>query len=302
MGHFNVRIKVRRRKVARLASASKPYIVIDKKRVYKQNKSISPVIKHELYCNSKDTITCPLTGHKFALVNPHPIPGKFGITITGYDWVEPEKKLWKIPDGGFKQPKSLIKYKKRMHGKVIILRKLADEQYIKKVRKIKRVKRNDFLPFEHITKKMNRVEYMEKLVQHKLMRWIRKNPAPVKQDDMQQDLFESEFMTPWIQAKSDAENRFRDFVVSVYDKLPLTGRFKINRNGTTAYQEKLIAEVKDINGEGHHINDLKPNESKLLKKVQEITNIVHAKNKNLVATNLRDHKHTKGRMILPKAA
>lgn len=274
MGHFNVRIKVRRRKVARLASASKSYIVIDKKRVYKQNKSISPVIKHELYCNSKDTITCPLTGHKFALVNPHPIPGKFGITITGYDWVEPEKKLWKIPDGGFKQPKPLIKYKKR----------------------------NDFLPFEHITKKMNRVEYMEKLVQHKLMRWIRKNPAPVKQDDMQQDLFESEFMTPWIQAKSDAENRFRDFVVSVYDKLPLTGRFKINRNGTTAYQEKLIAEVKDINGEGHHINDLKPNESKLLKKVQEITNIVHAKNKNLVATNLRDHKHTKGRMILPKAA
>ncbi len=304
MGHSSVRIKVRRRKVAHLAAQSRGYIVIDKKRVYKINRSISPVVEHKLHIGDLDnTITCPFTKHKFVPTNPHKIYGKFGIDITGYDWVEPEGKLWTIPEGGFKQPEQLKKYKKRKYSNVKSYAPNPDTEGFKE---IKRESHNDFVKFfknyPYTLLKMNQVEYAEKLVQHKVARWVRRNPAPVKDDKTQQDLFEKEFMTPWIAMKNSAEERFRDFVVSLYDKLPLTGRFKINKKGTATYQEELVAELKDINGEGHHINDLKPKESKLMKKAQEITDEVHAKRKNLVATNLRDHKRTKGRILLPKAA
>lgn len=141
--------------------------------------------------------------------------------------------------------------------------------------------------------------YMEALVQHKLARWERKNPCPVKTDGDQHDLFEKEFLVPWEESREKALERIRDFVVSVYDKLPLEGRFK---KSETKYEEKKIADIKDINGEGHKVNELDPKKSKLLKKAQAETNKVHAKNNNLVCTNLKDHKRQKGRIILPKAA
>ena len=86
----------------------------------------------------------------------------------------------------------------------------------------------------------------------------------------------------------------------MFDKLPLTGRFKMSEKNAV-YQEKKIADIKDINGDGHKVNELGP-ESKLLNKAQKITNKTHAKNPSLVAANLKDHKRKKGRMILPQAA
>ena len=59
--------------------------------------------------------------------------------------------------------------------------------------------------------------------------------------------------------------------------------------------------MKDINGDGHRVNELDKN-SKLLKKAQKITNEAKALNKKLVASNLKDHKRKKGRKILPQAA
>ena len=303
MGRSNVRIKVRRRKVAHLAAQSRGYTVNkDKKKVFKVNKTISPVVKHDTHVGDlSNAITCPFTGHKFVPTNPHPVPTRFGVCITGYDWVKPEGKLWVIPEGGFKQPRSLRKKYKKIY---LNKRKPMPSNEVGTVRKIVEHV-SDYTAFEsysHTLPKMNQIEYAEKLVQHKLARWVRRNPAPIKDDKTQQDLFEKEFMTPWIALKNAAEERFRDFVVSLYDKLPLTGRFKINPKGAAVYQEELIAEIKDINGEGHHINDLKPGKSKLIKKAQEITDKVYARHGNLMCTNLRDHKRTKGRIILPKAA
>lgn len=296
MGRSNIRIKVRRRKVAHLAAQSRGYIVNkDKKKVFKVNKTISPVVKHDTHVGDlSNAITCPFTGHKFVPTNPHLVPTRFGVCITGYDWVEPEEKLWTIPKGGFKQPKNLRK-------------KYMKKYFLKGTHTIRKIVEHSsdytaFKNYPYTIHKMNQIEYAEKLVQHKLARWIRRNPAPIKDDKTQQDLFEKEFMTPWITLKNAAEERFRDFVVSLYDKLPLTGRFKINPKGTALYQEELIAEIKDVDGEGHHINDLKPGKSKLIKKAQEITNKVHAKHGNLMCANLRDHKRAKGRIILPQAA
>lgn len=136
----------------------------------------------------------------------------------------------------------------------------------------------------------------ETYVQDKLKKWEKKHPKPCPDDD----LFKDEMIPAWNAEREQALIRIRDFVVSMFDKLPLTGRFKMSEK-TATYQEKQIAELKDINGEGHKVNELK-GDSKLLKKAQEITDKTHAKHANLVCTNLKDHKRKKGRVLLPKAA
>ena len=138
---------------------------------------------------------------------------------------------------------------------------------------------------------------MELYTQDKLKKWEKKHPKPCPNDD----LFKDEFIPQWEHEREEALIRIRDFVVSMFDKLPLTGRFKISETGTAQYQEEKIAELKDINGDGHRVNELDKN-SKLLKKAQETVNKVHAKRTNLVAGNLKDHKRHKGRVILPQAA
>lgn len=155
--------------------------------------------------------------------------------------------------------------------------------------------KSDYIPYNKLKDKpkMNHVEYMEKLTQHKLAKWERKNPKPL-------DMFTEE-VEKWKQQRETAEERLRDFVVSIYDKLPLVGRFEQKKDGMATYQEKKIADLKDENGDGHRVNEISV-DSKLVKKAQKITNKVHAKHANLVCTNLKDHKRQKGRIILPQAA
>lgn len=286
MGHSRIRLKVRRRRVAILAAKSKQFDVIN------HQKKMPKKIDHPLhYGDLENAITCPFTGHKFVPTNPHPIPGKFGITITGYDWVKPEGKLWVIPEGGFKQPKRLMRYKKRKYGKKHETTNKVGS--IMMVQNTKRHKKNDFKTFKNYPyklQKMNSVEYMEKYVEHKTKKWEHKNPQPM-------DMF-AEDVEKWKQQRETAIERIRDFVVSVYDKLILTGRYKINEN---KYREEKIAMVKDINGEGHHVNAL-PTSSALIKRAQGLVDRAKARDKRLVAGNLRDHKKQKGRIILPQAA
>ena len=290
MGHSNVRAKVRRRKVAALAAYSRQFTVRNIK------KGISEKINHKLYLGDlSNAITNPFTGHKFVPTNPHQIPIGFGnATITGYEWVEPEAMLWK--HNKYPQPKRMIKCKMRKYSN---WKSYSSVQPTKtgEPKKIKREKRNDFIKFfrnyPYTIKPLTKEAYMEKLVEHKLKKWEKKNPKP------NQDLFNK--VEDWEQKRFIAEQRFRDFVVSVSDKLLLTGRFKINKEGTSTYQEEKIAELKDVNMEGHHVNEL-PKTSKLMKKAQKEVDTTKAKRSNLVAGNLRDHKKQKGRIILPQAA
>ena len=143
-------------------------------------------------------------------------------------------------------------------------------------------------------KNLGQAAKMELYVQDKLKKWEKKHPKPCPDDD----LFKDEMIPAWEHEKEQALTHIRDFVVSMFDKLPLVGRFK---TGTAVYQEKQIAELKDVNGEGHRVNSLDKN-SKLLKKAQKVTNKVRAKHANLVCSNLGDHKRKHGRIILPKAA
>lgn len=281
MGHSSIRLKVRRRKVAHLAAYSRQFTV--KNNTIPKSDKDWKMVPFDTWLDKMPRFDTKVGGRYY--------------TIDKDKHVHFKDDSWEYER--HKQPKPLYRYKKRKFTGVKWTTNSVGCPM--RVYDIKRHKHNDFVRFfpnyPYNPFKMNQVEYWEALVQHKLAKWERNNPKPAEEDDM----FKEEFVTPWKIARNKAEERIRDFVVSMYDKLLLTGRFKINKNGQATYQEEKIAEIKDINGEGHHVNDLNKN-SKLLKKAQEITNKVHAKHSNLVASNLRDHKKQKGRIILPKAA
>ncbi len=133
----------------------------------------------------------------------------------------------------------------------------------------------------------------------KIKKWEKRHPRPVPENDDQKDIFENQFVPEWEAMREKELQRIRDFVVSVYDKLKLTGRFKKSED---KFEEKQVAELKDNRQEGNNVNELDPKKSKLLKKAQKVTNKIAKKDKKLVCTNLKDHKGKKGRIILPKAA
>lgn len=279
--------KLHAKKFTAIAAYSREFTVKNTK------KGISEVIKHKRYgadagIPDDKLITSPYTGIQYVMTNPHPIHGeKYDVTVTGYDWVPIDEYkasiglLWEHKK--YPQPKNLRKkYKKKYYFKgthevMSILKHGSDYA--------------EFKNFPYTLPKMNKVQYMEKLVEHKLAKWEHKNVCP--------EAMFTEDVENWKIERENAMQRIRDFVVSVYHKLPLTGRYKESDH---KFKEELVAELKDKTGEGHKVNELKPGKSKLLNKAQEITNQVHAKNANLVCTNLRDHKHQRGRILLPKAA
>lgn len=142
-------------------------------------------------------------------------------------------------------------------------------------------------------KKLNHIELMEGYVQHKLQKWERKHPCPVKKDD----LFYSQQYPVWKAEKDSAEEHIRNLIVAKYDKLQLVGRFSSTNE---LFHEQEIAQIRD-NGETiKHggVNNL-PETSKVMKTARIITNKVKAKRGNLICTNLKDHKKQRGRILLP---
>ena len=144
-------------------------------------------------------------------------------------------------------------------------------------------------------KKLNRIELMEGYVQHKLQKWERKHPCPVKKDD----LFYSQQFPIWEAERVAAEERIRDLIVAKYDKLSLVGRFK---HSDDKFSEQEVAQIKD-NGETIKYGGVNylPKSSKVMKTAQKETNKVKAKRSNLVCTNLKDHRKKTGRILLPNA-
>lgn len=68
-----------------------------------------------------------------------------------------------------------------------------------------------------VIKRIGSTNFMERLAQHKLAKWVRKNPAPCNE----MDLFKNEFLEPWKEERDKALEHFRDVVVSIYDKTVL---------------------------------------------------------------------------------
>ena len=195
---------------------------------------------------------------------------------------------WDIPKEGYPQPKPMMKkhvemrYNKETHMTEKVL--VASTFPTKKYENIQK----------SLWKNLGKAAKMKAYEDEKMKKWDRKHPKPCPTDD----LFKDEFIPMWEKEREEALIHIRDFVVSMFDKLPLTGRYK---EGENKFTEKPVVELKDVNGEGHRVNEL-DSKSKLLDKAQKATNKEKAKNAKLVATNLKDHKRKKGRVILPKAA
>lgn len=60
--------------------------------------------------------------------------------------------------------------------------------------------------------------YMEQLVQHKLLKWEKKNPKPILTDTKEEDMFKSHFLPEWEKKREEATVNIRNFVISIYDK------------------------------------------------------------------------------------
>lgn len=143
--------------------------------------------------------------------------------------------------------------------------------------------------------KLNRIELMEGYVQHKLQKWEKKHPCPVKKDD----LFYAQQFPVWEAEKNAAEEHIRDLVVAKYDKLQLIGRFS---SANELFHEQEIAQIKDNGETAKHggVNNL-PESSKVIKMARKETNKVKANRSNLICTNLKDHRKKTGRILLPNA-
>ena len=150
-----------------------------------------------------------------------------------------------------------------------------------------------------IHKKINHVELMEGLSNHKLNKWIKHNPKPCTEDD----LFASQYIPQWNKQKEEALEHFRNVVISIYDKLKIYGRYEI---GKDQYTEKgngypiKIGEVKDKHKEliNKRITDLSKN-SKILAKAHVIVNKEKIKHNNLVAGLIQDYSGKLGVILSP---
>jgi len=146
-----------------------------------------------------------------------------------------------------------------------------------------------------VIKRIGSANFMERMAQHKLAKWVRKHPAPC--DEM--DLFKSEFLEPWKEERDKALERFRDVVVSTYYKLKLYGRYSQCDSG----YPKLIGFVKNKTTElfGTTVTQLNT-DSIILDRACKIINIEAAKNKTLIGGLLKDPNERQGVIIIPKIA
>lgn len=263
MGHNRVRAKVRRRKVAALASYSRQFTV--KNNTIPNvglNKKNVVTIWHEIRTSRFDT---PVYGKTFEIDKDghyHLVERKFDPTPMLIDHKQPKnlrkkKSYWRTT----KDSKTYISHKSEYP---------------------------DYTPY-----KMTRVEYCEKLVEHKLKKWERKNPAPA-------DMF-TEDVEKWKQLRETAKERFRDFVVSIYDPLWIMGN-RIDIENAKMKASK-IAEVKDIDGKGHNVHH--PNlstEDKLYKDANKKAQEVMNKDASIVDADLMNHKRNQKRPLTAKRA
>ena len=141
-------------------------------------------------------------------------------------------------------------------------------------------------------------EYIEAYISHKLAKWEKKNPCPIKLDGIQQDLFENEFLLPWKEKKNLELKRISEFVISVYGKFPLVGRFK---QSDDKYKEKMLEHLKDIDGSTAKYGGINhcPSTVPIIKAAKVATDTTKACKSNLVSSTLKDAYNNQGRIILP---
>lgn len=271
MGHNCVRAKVRRRKVAALAAYSRQFTV-NNSTVTKTdlNKKNLVTLWKEINLTKYDT---PVYGNTYEIDKD----GHYHLIDLICSWEHKRNK----------QPKRMTKCKMRKYSNWKSYAPQSEE-----IKKVKREKRNDFLKYftnyPYTIKPMCKEAYMEKLTQHKLEKWDKKNPKP------NQDLFDK--VEDWEQRRFNAEQRFRDFVVSCYNKLDIMGN-RVNSKDKKMDATK-IAEIKDVDGKGHDVSFPKlSSEDKLYKNAEKAAEVAMKKDSTILDADLLNHKRTQKRPL-----
>lgn len=146
---------------------------------------------------------------------------------------------------------------------------------------------------KNTNKRIGSANFMERLAQHKLAKWVRKHPAPCDESD----LFKNEFLKPWEEERDKALERFRNVVVSTYFKLKIYGRYSQRDSG----YPKLIGLIENKTTELFNKNVTQLNiDSIILDRACKIVNIEAKRNKNLIGGRLEDPNGKNGIIIIPK--
>lgn len=267
MGHSCIRLKVRRRKVANLASQSRAHTV--------KNCKI-PSTNKDFY-----TVPCNTVINKLTRFNSPFVHAGTVFIVKKRDKNGIIQELVK-PDYSWKEQKH--PQTKNLRKKVVVnkpkFEKVGDKLlFVGYEKKVYKSEYPDYTP-----KKMTHEEYIEKYIQHKMKKWERKNPRPVLEDESQKDLFEATFMIPWNSEYTAAKERIRDFVVSVYGKANLYSRHA--KNGEYTHEE--------------HMTELKE-DSKMVEKAVKLVTEKSKKDKSVTSGRLQYHDKKHGRIVLPNS-
>lgn len=122
-------------------------------------------------------------------------------------------------------------------------------------------------------------EYLESMTDCKMFKWYRKNKQPKQIIDGVKNMFYDQELSNWKDQEQQARQRAKDFIVSVYDKKPLYGRFMI---GPDKYSEGYPIKMGTSSAAS----------------VQQDTNKLRKKHMSLVATKIGEGDSE--RIILPK--
>lgn len=150
---------------------------------------------------------------------------------------------------------------------------------------------------DNVIKKLTRTQLLHGYELHKIQKWEKLNPCPIKKSDIK-DLFEDHFMKEWNEKRDFAIERIRNIIVSCYAKLPVYARYEIKEGNYSDYFDNKIAEIKDKSGEGHSVSSI-PENSRLLTKIRAMANNEKRKNPKLVALLVQDYTHRRGRIVSP---
>lgn len=135
-----------------------------------------------------------------------------------------------------------------------------------------------------VNKKLTHEEYKKRLIQAKLNDWIRKNPCPIDTTSQQKDLFESEYLPKWNEAKEKMLKNICDIVENIGNKVFVYARYK----GDDTYYRKIMEFKSDGRKlmilDGSYANHMW---SKSIKRAQKRANLL-GKDDNFVSLMVVD--------------
>lgn len=131
-------------------------------------------------------------------------------------------------------------------------------------------------------------EQLHMLEEERMNAFIANNPAP----EYKEDLFPEELANAYNNMVDTARYKIRQQIVSARYKLSIVGRYKTS-NG---FVEKPLKSIRDIDGGGHHINDIS-DKHPLIRLAKKITAKTYKNDNSLVCTIIKGHGK-QGRIII----